>query len=280
LNQYELDRLKLAELSQTLCALRLDKRLDLPGIDERRADILPTGSVVLATALALLGADRAVHSEWGLREGVVLGEIGAPAPRSSAELRETSVGRLAATWGANDHHAASVRGHALRLFDETHALHDLGVIERELLGHAARVHNVGARISPDKHHKHGAYVVEHAGLRGFSPDEVALMACIVRFHRGTGPKTGYAPFGALTAAEREGCRVLVGILRIAHGLGRGGSEDVTAIATEIGRRELVIRVEGANPASAVADAEERADVLGKALRCRVLFDIVPVGSIR
>ena len=267
MNQFEVPVDALSELSRTLCSFSLEERLTLPGIDERRADLLPAGSVVLATALEQFGAASAVHSEWGLREGVVLREIGAPIPGSPEVLRRSAVDRLAHAWSTDDGHSAAVRRHADRLFDETRELHDLGEVERELLGSAARIHDVGTRISPDKHHKHGAYVVEHAGLRGFSPDEVAMMACIVRFQRGSSPRARpirLTPHSR--ASEREACRVLTGILRVAHALGRGGADDVTAI--DIARRDdlLEITVEGMNPVRAIDDAAEQAPLLERALR--------------
>jgi exopolyphosphatase/guanosine-5'-triphosphate,3'-diphosphate pyrophosphatase len=277
LNQFEVGVDSLGELSRSLSTSSLEERLTLPGIDERRADLVPAGSVVLATALEQVGANSAVHSEWGLREGVVLRELGAPIPTSPEQLRRGAVDRLAHAWSTDDGHSAAVRRHADRLFDETRAFHDLGGVERELLGSAARIHDVGTRISPDKHHKHGAYVVEHAGLRGFSPDEVALMACIIRFQRGSPPRASYPPFAALTAGERETCRTLVGILRVGHALGRGGAQDVTAM--DIARRndELEITVEGENPGGAIDDAAEQAPLLERALGCSISFAVRHLG---
>jgi exopolyphosphatase/guanosine-5'-triphosphate,3'-diphosphate pyrophosphatase len=277
LNQFAVGVDSLGELARVLGSSSLEERLTMPGIDERRADLLPAGSVVLATALEQVGAISAIHSEWGLREGVVLRELGAPIPTSPEQLRRGAVDRLARAWSTDDGHSAAVRRHADRLFDETDAFHDLGGVERELLGSAARIHDVGTRISPDKHHKHGAYVVEHAGLRGFSPDEVALMACIIRFQRGSAPRASYPPFAALTAGEREACRTLVGILRVAHALGRGGADDVTAIDIARHDDELEITVEGENPGGAIDDAAEQAPLLERSLGCSISFAVRHLG---
>jgi exopolyphosphatase/guanosine-5'-triphosphate,3'-diphosphate pyrophosphatase len=273
LNQFLLRTDDLADLAKTLCALPLSERLEMPGIDERRVDILPAGAVVLATALDVFGAERAVHSEWGLREGVVLLERGAPPTPTATELRDASIERLAATWEGEDTHPASVRHIAEHLFDASRPLHGLDDRARALLGYAALVHDVGARISPDKHHRHGAYLVEHAGLRGFDPWEIAMMASIVRFHRGSGPKTSFPAYAALSGPDRAACQVLIGLLRIAHGLGRGSADDVQDLRVEAGADGLVIHVGGNRPAGAVADAEEHANVLGKALGCEVRFDL-------
>jgi exopolyphosphatase/guanosine-5'-triphosphate,3'-diphosphate pyrophosphatase len=271
LNQFELGTDDLVDLSKTLCALPTDERLDLPGIDDRRVDILPAGAVVLATALGVFGVTKAIHSEWGLREGVVLLERGErPAP-SPADLRAASIQRLAATWESDASHATAVRRIAEQLFDETVELHGLEDDRRALLGFAALVHDVGTQISPNKHHRHSAYLIEHAGLRGFDPWEVAMMASIVRFHRGSGPKTSFPPYAALSATDRAACQVLIGLLRIAHGLGRGSEDDVRDVQAKVTKRELVIHVRGERPEGAILDAEEHANVLGRALGCAVRF---------
>jgi len=280
-NQFEVSVDGLRDLARTLGAATPEERADLPGIDTRRADLLPAGAVVLSTALELFGATRAVHSEWGLREGVILDEIGAPAPASPGDVREAAVARLARRWGAAGEHPGTVRAHALELFDETEELHGLGDHERELLAYAARLHDIGVRISPDKSHRHGAYLVEHGGLRGFSPQEVAMMASMIRFHRGAGwPKPSYGPFAGLDQDERAACQVLTGILRIAHGLGRADESDVIEIGAKTRRGELRILVSGsANPEGAVAEAEERAGVLERAIGRRIRFEIVPEGTL-
>ena len=110
LNQFELRLDALEDLARELADLDQSERLALPGIDERRAELLPAGAVVLATALGVFGADGAVHSEWGLREGVILEEIGAPAPASPGDVREAAVARLARRWGA----AGRASGHRAR----------------------------------------------------------------------------------------------------------------------------------------------------------------------
>ena len=281
LNQFTVGVEALSDLARELAGLDQTDRLALPGIDERRAEILPAGALVLATALAVFGAEATVHSEWGLREGVILEEIGASPPASAVELRAAAVDRLARRWGPEAEHQGWVRRHALDLFDETRVLHELSDRDRELLSYAATLHDIGVRISPDKSHRHGAYLVEHGGLRGFSPQEVATMASMIRFHRGAGwPKPSYGPYAGLDAREREACKILTGILRIAHGLGRADESDVVRIRAEHREGELLILVSGsANPRGAVAEAEERAGVLERALDRTIRFEIVPEGTL-
>ena len=55
------------------------ERLALPGIDEKRADLLPTGAVVMATVLERLSLPGLMICDWGLREGVILDALAARA---------------------------------------------------------------------------------------------------------------------------------------------------------------------------------------------------------
>jgi exopolyphosphatase/guanosine-5'-triphosphate,3'-diphosphate pyrophosphatase len=268
LNQYEVTVSEIRDLTRELASLSLAERLRVPGVDERRAGLLPAGGWILTSAAAELGAKRLVHSEWGLREGAVLDALGLadrPTP-TPAELRRRSVDRLVRAWGEDRGHVDVVARIARRLFDDAAELHGLGVPERELLEHAARLHEIGARISPARLHKHGAYLVENAGLRGFTPDEIAMIASVVRFHRGKDPRPVYPPFAALSDPERETVVLLVGVLRIAHAIGRGPEGDRLEIATGLPDGVVRVLVSGSgNPDAAVAEARSAAALLGRTL---------------
>jgi exopolyphosphatase / guanosine-5'-triphosphate,3'-diphosphate pyrophosphatase len=75
INQMELPAGQLWELSDRLATLDLDERLALPGIQVRRAPLLPVGAIVLSTLVEKLGLAGLVVSEWGLREGAVLDRL-------------------------------------------------------------------------------------------------------------------------------------------------------------------------------------------------------------
>jgi len=52
-----------------------EERLQLPGVDEKRADLLPIGALVLATTLETLRLPGLMICDWGLREGVILAAL-------------------------------------------------------------------------------------------------------------------------------------------------------------------------------------------------------------
>ena len=63
---------RLAELRDRLVASSHRERLRMRGVRRGRADLLPTGAIVLATVADALGLDGFTVSDWGLREGVML----------------------------------------------------------------------------------------------------------------------------------------------------------------------------------------------------------------
>jgi exopolyphosphatase/guanosine-5'-triphosphate,3'-diphosphate pyrophosphatase len=52
-----------------------------------------------------------------------------------------------------------------------------------LLDWAARLHEIGRDIAHSQYQKHGAYILSHADMPGFSRQEQQVMAILVRAHR-------------------------------------------------------------------------------------------------
>jgi exopolyphosphatase/guanosine-5'-triphosphate,3'-diphosphate pyrophosphatase len=84
-NQVELPAGQLHELADRLATLDLDARLALPGIQAKRAPLLPIGAVVLATLVEQLNLERLVVSDWGLREGAVMSALSLRSERAKKE---------------------------------------------------------------------------------------------------------------------------------------------------------------------------------------------------
>src|SRR5262249_11583164 len=66
---------ELEKLAQKLRRSSHGERLDMVGIDARRADLRPTGAIILATLAEMLGLPGMMISDWGIREGVILQAI-------------------------------------------------------------------------------------------------------------------------------------------------------------------------------------------------------------
>jgi exopolyphosphatase/guanosine-5'-triphosphate,3'-diphosphate pyrophosphatase len=115
-------------------------------------------------------------------------------------------------------HCRQVTALALSLFDQTASLHGLGPAERELLEAAGLLHDVGYAVAQSSRHKHSLYLIRNAGLDGWSPRELLIMANVARYHRKALPSERHGDYMALEEADRVVVRRLAALLRVAEGL--------------------------------------------------------------
>jgi len=280
INQFSFSRDELLPLHEELLELRSSERAGLAGLEAKRADIIPTGSIVLLTAMELFGFDRLTVSEWALREGIVLDVI----PRHEEAdwtgdpraIRASSVLQLARRCNWDEGHSRQTARLALDLFDQTVSLHELDAGDRELLEHASLLHDIGEHVSTESHHKHSAYLIQHGRLRGFDPHEVDFVAALARAHRGGGPKPSHEPFASLDRDARDRVTRLAALLRVADGLDRGRSASVDRIELLLNgsRARLVVTPEhDADIAIELWGARRKRELFERLFRRRL--DVVP-----
>jgi exopolyphosphatase/guanosine-5'-triphosphate,3'-diphosphate pyrophosphatase len=224
----------LRRLRKRLVETDIEERLQMPGLDPRRADLCVAGSVLLDTILRRLGAEDLTLCDLALREGLVLDYI----HRNSARIRKVerypdvrrrSVVELGERCGYWSEHAQQVARLALSIFDQTRSVHGLTDREREWLEYAALLHDVGVHISYDRHHRHSYYLIKNGDLRGFEPQEIEVIALVARYHRQATPKKSHEGFGDLNGTLRATVRVLSAIVRLAEGLDRSHSQALAGI---------------------------------------------------
>src|SRR6185295_6730112 len=122
-------------LRRRLVATTLKGRRRLPLMDERRADIIVAGAVVLDEILEALKAKEIVLCDWALREGLLL-EYLTGHKRSVAraeaypDVRRRSIVALAERCRYHEAHARQVAALAVELFDATAVRHGLRAAER------------------------------------------------------------------------------------------------------------------------------------------------------
>ncbi len=236
-NQLVVRRSDLEKVHEKLLAVPAGARAKFAGLDARRADQIPGGSTLLLTVMALFGFDELMVGEWALREGIVLDAIRkhevAEWTNDAEAIRRSSVVGLARRCNWDEGHATQVARLATTLFDQTLPLHHLGGSDRELLEHAALLHDIGEHVAVEGHHKHTAYLIEHATLRGFSPDDIGVLATLGRYHRRNDPKASFEPFGRLPPPRRTEALQLLSLLRLADGLDRGHASTVDGIDVEL-----------------------------------------------
>ena len=245
LNQLTITRQEFLDLHKELLASKATERLRIEGLDARRVDLIVAGSMVLATAMERFDFDRLTISEWALREGIVLDAVGRHDPADWSDdpqaIRGNSVVGLARRCNWAEPHARQVATLSLDLFDATIPVHGLDDADRELLEFAALLHDIGEHVASSGHHKHGAYLVRNGPLRGFAPDEIELLAAIVRWHRRGEPRVS-DEFPLLDADAIERVRTLAAILRVADGLDRSRNQNVYGLDAMVTPSLVLLRV--------------------------------------
>jgi exopolyphosphatase / guanosine-5'-triphosphate,3'-diphosphate pyrophosphatase len=224
----------LHRLRKRLVGLNLQQRLRLPGMDPRRADIAVTGAVLLDTILRRIGADEITLCDLALREGLILDYVHRHTRDvvridRYPDVRRRSVIELAERCNCSAAHARQVARLATSLFDQTRAAHGLTDQAREWLEYAALLHDLGGHISYEKHHRHSYYLVKHGDLRGFTPQELEIIALVTRYHRRATPRKTHREFGALPSRDRKTVRRLAALLRLAEGLDRSHSQPIGSL---------------------------------------------------
>ncbi len=154
--------------------------IDLPGLSGDRRPIIAGGVLVLEAVFAALGLQRMYVSKAALREGVLYDLLGRV---EEDDPRDASVAAMMQRYGIDAGQATRVEATALRLFDQVAPAWKLDADDRRMLARAARLHEIGLTIAHSGHHVHGAYILEHSDIAGFSRQDQRFLAALVRSHR-------------------------------------------------------------------------------------------------
>ena len=187
--------------------------IDLPGLSEDRRPVIAGGLLVLEACFKELGLKRMQVCQTAMREGVLYDMLGRAQHR---DPRDASVGALALRYGVDIEHAARVEATALALFDQVAPDWELDGDEEHMLGWAARIHEIGLTIAHSQHHVHGAYLIEHSDIAGFSRQEQQMLAALVRCQRRSIPSSAIAALPERLAQPTLRCIVLLRLASLLH----------------------------------------------------------------
>jgi exopolyphosphatase / guanosine-5'-triphosphate,3'-diphosphate pyrophosphatase len=150
-------------------------------ISAERAPVFIGGLCVVSGLVEALGIERITPAGGALREGLLYELIGRI---QRNDVRTGTVARLQDRYVVDVGHASRVAATAMALLDRVREDWDLGAAEAsDLLRWACELHEIGLAIAHSGYHRHGEYVLRHADLPGFSRDEQAALATLVRSHR-------------------------------------------------------------------------------------------------
>ena len=204
--------------------------------DDRR-QVLAGGVAILIATFEALQIERMLIAQGALREGLLYDLLGRI---HHDDVREAAVQAMAKRYQVDMQHAARVEAVAQRLLEQLAADWKLGhPMYRTWVHWAATLHEVGLLIAHSQYHKHGAYLIQHSDLAGFSMRDQLLLATLVRGHRRKLPRDELA---ALPKTLEEPARRLILVLRLAVLLRRDRADVPTPeVVAKAGGNQLQLR---------------------------------------
>jgi exopolyphosphatase/guanosine-5'-triphosphate,3'-diphosphate pyrophosphatase len=267
---FRLTREALEDLIDELAARPASKRGRVPGIKPDRGDVILGGALVLATVMDHSELAAVEVSEAGLREGIFFERFlhGADPPLFE-DVRRDSVLNLANRYLEGLEHSRHVAELSLEIYDGLAGagLHEPSPLDRELLWAAGMLHDIGVAVDYDDHHKHSHYLILNAGLPGFTPRELILVALIARYHRKGDPDV--SELGPLARrGDQQRLELLSGVIRLAEQLERSRNQVVRSVHLEAADGRVRLAAEAAHAPDASVSiwaAQRNADLLARAI---------------
>jgi exopolyphosphatase / guanosine-5'-triphosphate,3'-diphosphate pyrophosphatase len=246
LNGFEFSYEELKKVREDLSqAQTFKKRAKLSGLEEKRADIIVAGSIVLEELFRSFQLKNLTISDYALREGIVYDTIrkwrryektGFHTPDN---IRSKAIQSVANLYPAGKDHAKHVVYLSLKLFDILLPLHGLGDEERELLEAASSLHQVGLAISHSAYHKHSYYIIRNSEqMVGFSNTEIEIIAQVARYHRKSMPKSKHEEFKMLSNEDQLLVKKLAALLKLADAMDRSLKKNIEDLKCEIWDRDI------------------------------------------
>lgn len=199
----------LKKLRERLIKCKHLDKVELDGLKPDRARVFPAGIAILSAIFEAFDLPQMRFADGALREGVLYDMAG----RNSAEdTRCRSLEALQSIYDVDSRQADNVADTALRLFKQVQGAWSLTHEHRYFLQWASYVHEIGLAISHSQFHRHGAYLLEHSDLAGFSRPEQQQLAFLVRAHRRKFPLKEWQ---ALPKAQQAHSAKLAQLLRLA-----------------------------------------------------------------
>lgn len=186
------------------------EQLDIVGLSESRRAIFPSGLAILIALFEELHIQHMQISAGALREGLIYGMLD---NMQQNDRRTQTLEQMITQFHIDGEHAHRVKNLALLLFKQ--AQHQLCLkkvdCEAALIA-ATMLHELGLHIEYKQHHKHGAYILSHVPMLGYTQQLQNAIRVLVLNHRGD---INLADFASFPSDMRDKLIVLLRIVRLA-----------------------------------------------------------------
>ncbi len=212
-------------------------------IKKDRYDTIKEGSLIFREVLKLLEAKEVITSGVGIREGMFLKDLLRNHHYRFPHGFQPSLKSLLDRFCTDEKRSKCLYKITKRLYEVLHPLFDEERKYEKLLLNAAKLTNIGIKIDFYEHHKHSAYIILNDLEYGFTHQEIATIATLIRFHKKKLPSKAHLKSLASLLPETKIVNWLSFILSLAEGINKDLScPEFTAIY-----KKSVLTIETSQP---------------------------------
>ncbi|NLM26194.1 MAG: Ppx/GppA family phosphatase [Firmicutes bacterium] len=269
--EYQFDR---------LAKMTLAERLQVPGLEHSRADIMIAGVATIKCLLKASNRSKIVVSTTSIRDGLLYQYLN----RYTNDPIVLSVithhiDNLINYYNLEETHLRKVSNLAVTIFDQLHRVHGLNAHARRLLLIASLLHEIGVVVGVESRNKHTLYMLLNAPLYGLNHRERVIVAYIAASHDGMHLVNldEYIEKGPLLPEDAELIEKLAVILQIAHSLDRCQTGSVSQVRVGIEDNICNLRIIARTSADLeIKDALRKADDFEKVFKHQLLMSQSPI----
>lgn len=172
---------RLEDIMQQAMACGPVEQLNILGLAQERKQVFASGLAILIALFRQLQIPGMTLSGGALREGVLYSML----PQlQDTNVRSRTVNSLMVRYFIDQQHAQRVAEMATELAEQLQSRWDLQRFEgHSMLRSGALLHELGLLIEYKNHHHHGAYIINHSDLPGFTRAQQQLVMALVYNHR-------------------------------------------------------------------------------------------------
>lgn len=225
----------LNKLCQWLTSHKNIADIELAGFKPLRQQVFIAGVAILKGIFDTFKIKKMDYCDSALREGALWDLIG----RSGHEdVRQRTVSSMQERFHVDKAQASRVKRCALDMLAQVEKDWKLPNTAKNWLLWAAELHEIGLGITHHQFQKHGAYLVKHSDMAGFTRQGQELLSVLLKGHRRKFPVAGIESLGVMVQQQ---ARYICMLLRLAAVLNHSrGAVELPAIECQGKNRKLTL----------------------------------------
>ena len=196
IHEYPLENQDIHWHYKSLMSKNLAQRIQVPGLDKDRADILPSALAIVDLLLQETGIERIRVSGSGIREGFLLEHIqkrfGMLPP-----MLEQSISNILSRHSVNKTKSKNLFVLTSELYESLHGVRKEWKDAKDILLVSSRLRDVGLSVRYYNHDKHNFYIIINSELRGLDHRQIILCGLTATFTNGIHKEAPLLQYGQI-----------------------------------------------------------------------------------